>query len=47
MHVFPHHTMQDFKQAELRLSEDSAEAQYGDTRQLYNQVFLPRMESIL
>ena len=47
VHLFPHHTMQDFKHAELSPSGDNAEAQYGDTRQLYNQIFLPRMASIL
>ena len=45
--TFPHHTVEDFKQAELQPADEQAEAQYGDTRQLYNEVFLPRMDTVL
>ena len=43
MHIFPHHTPQDFTQAELR-KWDNIDPRFGDTRQVYNEVFLPRME---
>ena len=43
---FPHHTVQDFRHAELCSGNGRvvSQPQYGDTRQLYNQVFLPRMD---
>ena len=44
---FPHHDMQDFRHAELHPETDSSEVQYGDTRQLYNEVFLPRMDMVI
>ncbi len=47
MHTFPHHTLEDFKQAELMPGVEGAAAQYGDTRQLYNEIFLPRLEGAL
>ena len=45
--TFPHHTVEDFKQAELHPADEQSEAQYGDTRQLYNEVFLPRIDTVL
>lgn len=45
--TFPHHTAQDFRHAELRSGNGRTQPEYGDTRQLYNQVFLPRMDVLL
>lgn len=42
--TFPHHTVQDFRHAELRSGNGKTHPEYGDTRQLYNQVFLSRMD---
>lgn len=47
MQTFPHHDMQDFKHAELGAESATGEARSGDTRQLYNEIFLPRMEAPL
>ena len=47
MRAFPHHTDQDFKRAELATRVEGEETQYGDTRQLYNEVFLPCMSGAL
>ena len=47
LRTFPHHNMQAFKQAELGTMGETNETQYGDTRQLYNQVWLPRLEQPL
>ena len=45
--TFPHHTVQDFRSAELPSGNSRTPPEYGDARQLYNQVFLPRMEAHL
>ena len=42
--TFPHHTVEDFRHAELLSGNGKIQPEYGDTRQLYNQVFLPRMD---
>ena len=44
MDAFPHHTPEVFKQAELAPAQSDRPARLGDTRQLYNEVFLPRMQ---
>ena len=44
MDAFPHHTPEVFKQAELAPAQRDRPARLGDTRQLYNEVFLPRMQ---
>ena len=43
---FPHHTVEDFRHAELCSGNGrmATQPEYGNTRQLYNQVFLPRMD---
>ena len=45
--TFPHHTAQDFRHAELCPGIGTTQPEFGDTRQLYNQTFLPRMEMLL
>ncbi|DBA68023.1 TPA: Retinoblastoma-associated protein [Trebouxia sp. C0005] len=45
--TFPHHDMQDFKHADLGAESATGETRSGDTRQLYNEIFLPRMEASL
>ena len=47
MQTFPHHDMQDFKHADLGAESATGETRSGDTRQLYNEIFLPRMEASL
>lgn len=45
--LFPHHSLDAFQKVEMQMAADNTEAVFGDTRQLYNQIFLPRMESAL
>ena len=47
MQTFPHHDMQDFEHADLGSESATGETRCGDTRQLYNHIFLPRMEAYL
>lgn len=47
MSTFPHHTAETFRRAELQSGKGSNQPQYGDTRQLYNQVFLPRVDKLV
>lgn len=47
LQLFPHQSMQDFKQCEIQQATDHSVAVLGSTRQFYNAVFLPAIESIL
>lgn len=47
LQTFPHHCLEDFKQAELQQATAESEALFGNTRQLYNVLFLPRVEQAL
>lgn len=47
MCTFPHHSAEDFRHAEVHPGNGRFQPQYGDTRQLYNQVFLPRMDMLV
>lgn len=47
MSTFPHHAAETFRHAELHPGNGSNQPQHGDTRQLYNQVFLPRMDKLV
>ena len=47
LQIFPHHALEDFKQAELQQATADSDASVGNTRQLYNVLFLPRVEQAL
>ncbi len=47
MQTFPHHDTQDFNHADLGAESATGKTRSGDTRQLYNEIFLPRMEASL
>ena len=42
--LFPHYTPDIFRKAEICPAKENAAALLGDTRQLYNEVFLPQMQ---
>ena len=47
MQTFHHHDTQNFKHADLGAESATGETRSGNTRQLYNEIFLPRMEASL